>query len=46
MGTLTTFVVPPALAWFLSRKFIVMEEAALSETFGADYDRYKRRVRR
>ena len=45
-GTLSTFVVPPALAWLLSRKFIVMEEAALSETFGADYDDYKRRVRR
>lgn len=45
-GTLTTLVVPPALAWLLSRKFIVMEEAALSQTFGEDYDRYKRRVRR
>ena len=45
-GTLTPFVVPPALAWFLSQKFIVMEEAALSQTFGEDYDRYKRRVRR
>ena len=45
-GTLTTFVVPPALAWWLSRKFIVMEEAALSQTFGADYDRYRGRVRR
>ncbi len=45
-GTLTTFVVPPALAWLLSRKFIVMEEAALSQTFGAEYDRYKSRVRR
>ena len=45
-GTLTPFVVPPALAWWLSRKFIVMEEAALSQTFGEDYDRYKGRVRR
>ncbi len=45
-GTLTTFVVPPALAWFLSRKFIVREEAALSQIFGSDYDRYKHRVRR
>ena len=45
-GTLTTFVVPPALAWLLSRKFIMMEEATLSRTFGEEYDRYRRRVRR
>ncbi len=45
-GTLSPFVVPPALAWWLSRKFIVMEEAALSQTFGADYERYRDRVRR
>ena len=45
-GTLSTFGVPPALFWLLSRKFIVMEEAALSQAFGAEYDRYKGRVRR
>ena len=45
-GTLSTFVVPPALAWLLSRKFIAIEEAALSQTFGVDYDQYKCRVRR
>ena len=45
-GTLTPFLVPPVMAWLLSRRFIVMEEAALSQTFGADYDQYKRRVRR
>lgn len=45
-GTLTPFLVPPALAWFLSRKFIVMEEAKLSELFGASYEQYKGRVRR
>lgn len=45
-GTLTPFLVPPVLAWLLSRKFIVMEEARLSETFGASYERYKGRVRR
>ena len=45
-GTLSTFVLPPALAWLLSRKFILMEEATLSQTFGQDYDRYKGRVRR
>jgi len=46
LGTLLTFFVPPALAWLLTRKFIEKEEAALSETFGAEYDRYKSRVRR
>ena len=45
-GTLVTFFVPPALAWLLSRKFIKREEAMLSQTFGAEYDRYKSRVRR
>lgn len=34
------------MVWVLSRKFIPMEESNLSEVFGEDYDRYKRRVRR
>ncbi len=45
-GTLSTFVVAPTLVWVLSRKFIEMEEAALSRAFGDEYDRYKGRVRR
>ena len=45
-GTLTPFLLPPALVWWLSRKFIAMEEAKMSETFGEAYDQYKRRVRR
>ena len=45
-GTLSTFIVPPALALLLSRKFILMEEAALSQAFGEKYDGYKGRVRR
>ncbi len=45
-GTLSTFIVPPALALLLSRKFILMEEAALSQAFGEEYDGYKGRVRR
>ncbi len=45
-GTLSTFGVPPALFWLLSRKFILMEEAALSQAFGEEYDGYKGRVRR
>ena len=45
-GTLTPFLVPPVLAGVLSRRFIAMEEAAMSRAFGDDYDQYKRRVRR
>ena len=45
-GSVTPFLLPPALAWWLSRKFIAMEEAKLSEAFGEAYDQYKRRVRR
>ena len=45
-GTLTPFFVPPVLAWLISRKFIVMEEAKMSQLFGDDYDEYRRRVRR
>ena len=45
-GTLTPFLLPPAMFWVLSRKFIPMEESNLSEAFGEDYDRYKGRVRR
>lgn len=46
LGTILTFLVPPALAWILSRRFIEREEAALSQAFGIDYDRYKSRVPR
>ena len=45
-GTLTPLLIPPVLALLLSRRFIVREEASLSETFGASYGQYKGRVRR
>ncbi len=45
-GTVTPFLVPPIMAWILATRFIPVEEAALSKVFGADYDEYKRRVRR
>lgn len=45
-GTLTPFLVPPALAWILSQRFIQSEESVLSDTFGPDYERYQGRVRR
>ena len=45
-GTLSTFVVPPALVWLLSSKFIAREEAALNQSFGLEYERYQGQVRR
>lgn len=46
MGTLTPFVVVPVLAWVLRRRFIVVEEAMLEDTFGDDYRHYRRQARR
>ena len=45
-GTLSPFLVPPAMVWLLSRKFIAMEEAKMIEAFGVEYERYKGQVRR
>lgn len=45
-GTLTPFLVPPAMGWVLSRRFIGPEEEVLGEVFGDEYERYRRRVRR
>jgi protein-S-isoprenylcysteine O-methyltransferase Ste14 len=45
-GTLTPLLVPWAFATVLSRRFIRLEERSLAETFGDDYESYRRRVRR
>ncbi len=45
-GTFTPFLVPPVMAWLLSRKFIAMEEARLIKAFGVEYERYQGQVRR
>jgi len=45
-GSLTPFLVVPAFALLLTKRFIAAEEAALHEVFGTDYDEYRRRVRR
>ena len=45
-GTLTPFLLPPALGWLLATRFIPVEEAALSKVFGAAYEEYTSRVRR
>ncbi len=45
-GSLSPWIAPAALAVLLDRLFIVREERMLEETFGAAYERYRRRVRR
>ena len=46
LGTLTPWLVIPAFAWWIGRRFIAQEEAMLEERFGAEYLEFKRRVRR
>lgn len=46
LGSLTPFLVVTAFAILIDRRFIRVEEAMLSRTFGAPYDDYRRRVRR
>ena len=45
-GTLSPFVILPPFVLVLSKRFIPVEEAAMSEAFGAEYEQYKTRVRR
>lgn len=45
-GTLTPLTVPWVFAWVMWVRFIRTEEAILSEVFGADYEEYRRLVRR
>jgi protein-S-isoprenylcysteine O-methyltransferase Ste14 len=45
-GTVTPMAVPWIFAWFLSARFIRLEEAVMSEVFGSEYEDYRRRVRR
>lgn len=45
-GTLTPFLIPPLLVFVLTTRFIAMEEVAMREAFGAEYDDYRKRVRR
>ncbi|MBB4266854.1 methyltransferase family protein [Roseospira visakhapatnamensis] len=46
MGHLTPWLGPVALALWLDRMFVPREEAVLAAHFGADWDAYRRRVRR
>jgi protein-S-isoprenylcysteine O-methyltransferase Ste14 len=45
-GTLSPFVVLPPFVLIISKRFIHIEEAAMSRAFGGEYERYKQRVRR
>lgn len=46
VGTLPFWLLPPAFFIIVNKLHIPYEEAKLSGTFGADYDRYQDRVRR
>lgn len=45
LGTITPVIIVPAFFW-VSMKFINIEEKAMKETFGDAYLEYKKRVRR
>ncbi len=45
-GGLSAAITLPVFWWVIERRFIVPEEAVLSETFGAEYEAYCRSVRR
>ncbi len=45
-GTLTPFLVIPAFAYLIDRRFVRAEEAMLEQRFGSQYVEYKARVRR
>jgi protein-S-isoprenylcysteine O-methyltransferase Ste14 len=45
-GTLTPLLVPWLFGWVVSSRFIRLEEGVLTEVFGAEYEDYRRRVRR
>lgn len=46
LGTPAPMLVPWIFAWLISIRFIRMEEAVLSDVFGAEYEDYRGRVRR
>lgn len=46
MAVLSPFLVFVAFAFFLDRCFVRREESMMHAQFGADYDAYRRRVRR
>lgn len=45
-GSAIGVLLVPALGWLLQRRYILGEEARLSQAFGPAYEDYRRRVRR
>ncbi|MEM9883768.1 MAG: isoprenylcysteine carboxylmethyltransferase family protein [Planctomycetota bacterium] len=45
-GSATPWVVLPFFVAVIRRRFVAVEEAMLTDRFGEDYERYRRRVRR
>ena len=46
IGSVTPFLVVPAFAYLIDRRFIRAEEEQLDRTFGSQYGAYRARVRR
>jgi protein-S-isoprenylcysteine O-methyltransferase Ste14 len=46
LGTLSPLVVIPVFVWWITTRFIVLEEQHLAEQFGQEYAAYRSRVRR
>jgi protein-S-isoprenylcysteine O-methyltransferase Ste14 len=46
LGSLTPLIVVPAFWLLLDRRFVTLEERMLGQTFGAEFDAYRGRVRR
>jgi protein-S-isoprenylcysteine O-methyltransferase Ste14 len=46
LGSLTPFLVIPAFFLVIDKRFVPVEEAMLAQTFGAEFDAYRSRVRR
>ncbi|HEV8354800.1 MAG TPA: isoprenylcysteine carboxylmethyltransferase family protein [bacterium] len=46
LGTLSPLIVTPVFVWWITTRFIVLEERHLDEQFGSRYAAYKSQVRR
>jgi protein-S-isoprenylcysteine O-methyltransferase Ste14 len=45
-GTLGSLLVVPVFVWWIRHRFVLREEEHMRAHFGADYEAYRRRVRR
>jgi len=46
LGTLAPFLLIPPFAGWIDYRFVSVEESMLLDTFGEEYERFKREVRR